>query len=218
MKRSIFQENRKYTFSDYFEMNYPTDEIVSEFGYSYEIKVIELPKSTDYEGNIVKNLQDIYYAVFPRIPLNSEIAKREFLIAPLLLEIIKNSVAKINIEYSLNIDDKLSGYLDYFLQANQNVVVIEAKKKDMENGFNQLAVELIALDKYEDDESIEILYGAVTLGDIWKFGILDRKKQHIVKNIHSHTIPEQTGEVFSILMGIITAENPCHVQKTSDHR
>ena len=48
------------------------------------------------------------------------------------------------------------------------------------------------------NDRLEILYGAVTLGDIWKFGTLDRNRQHFVKNIHSHTIPEQTEDVFSI--------------------
>jgi hypothetical protein len=204
-KKSIFKDNKTYTFSDYFDMNHPTDEIVGEFGYSYEIKIIELPKTTDYDKNIINKLQDVYYTVFPRIPLNSEIAKREFLVAPLILEVVKNSTVKIKIEYPLNIDDKLGGYLDYFLKANQEIIVIEAKKKDIENGFNQLAVELIALDKYEDNDGIDTLYGAVTLGDMWKFGILERNKKHIVKNIHSYIIPEDTEAVFSTLMGIITS-------------
>ncbi len=203
-RKSIFKDGKKYTFSDYFDLKNPTDEIVSEFGYSYEMAVIALPKCTDYDQNIVKNLNDTFYTVFPRIPLTSETAKREFLIAPLLLEIIKHSVVKINIEYPLEIDDKLSGYLDYFLRANQELIVIEAKKKDIDSGFNQLAAELIALDKYEDNEQIDILYGAVTLGDLWKFGTLDRHKKHIVKNIHSYTIPEDTEDVFSTLLGIIT--------------
>ncbi len=203
MKKSIFKENKKYTFSDYFEMNYPTKEIVGEFGYSFAFEVIELPKYKDYDKHFVKTLQETFYTVFPKITLNSEMAKREFLVAPLLLEIARTTNTAINVEYSLDIDEKLSGFLDYFLIANQDLIIIEAKKKDIDNGFNQLAVELIALDKYEENEEIEILYGAVTLGDLWKFGTLDRKNKHIVKNIHSHTIPEDTGEVFSILMGII---------------
>ena len=93
--------------------------------------------------------------------------------------------------------------LDYLLVANQDLIIIEAKKKDIDNGFNQLVAELIALDKCEDNEKIEILYGAVTLGDLWKFGILDRKRKHIVKNIHSHTVPEDIAKVFSTLMGIV---------------
>jgi len=203
MKKSIFKENKKYIFSDYFEMDYPTKEIVGEFGYSFAFEVIELPKYKDYDKHFVKTLQETFYTVFPKITLNSEMAKREFLVAPLLLEMARTTNMAINVEYSLDIDDKLSGFLDYFLIANQDLIIIEAKKKDIDNGFNQLAVELIALDKYEENEEIEILYGAVTLGDLWKFGILDRKNKHIVKNIHSHTIPEDTGEVFSILMGIV---------------
>jgi len=203
MKTSIFKKNKKYTFSDYFEMNHPTKEIAAEFGYSFAFEVIQLPKSSDYDKDFVKTLQETFYTVLPKINLNSEMAKREFLVAPLLLEIARTSDITINIEYSLNVNDKLSGLLDYLLIANQDLIIIEAKKKDIDNGFNQLVAELIALDKLEDNENIEYIYGAVTLGDIWKFGILDRKNKHIIKNIHSHTIPEDTAEVFSILMGIL---------------
>jgi len=203
MKKSIFKKNKKYTFSDYFEMNHPTKEIAAEFGYSFAFEVIQLPKYSDYDKDFVKTLQETYYTILPKINLNSEIAKREFLVAPLLLEIARTSDITINIEYSLNVNDKLSGLLDYFLVTNQDLIIIEAKKKDIDNDFNQLVAELIALDKLEDNENIEYIYGAVTLGDIWKFGILDRKNKHIIKNIHSHTIPEDTGEVFSILMGIL---------------
>jgi hypothetical protein len=56
---------------------------------------------------------------------------------------------------------------------------------------------------FDEYKNIDIIYGAVTLGDIWKFGTLDRKKKHIIKNIHSHTIPEDTEQLFAILMGII---------------
>ncbi|MEN8216188.1 MAG: hypothetical protein ABFS56_07390 [Pseudomonadota bacterium] len=184
-------------------MNYPTHEIVEALGYSFAFEVLKLPKYTDYDKNFVKTLQETFYTVFPKISLNSEMAKREFLIAPLLLEIARTTDVTINIEYPLDVDDKLSGLLDYFLIANQELIIIEAKRKDIDNGFNQLAAELIALDKSEDNENIEFLYGAVTLGDLWKFGKLDRKNKHIIKNIQSHTIPEDTGEVFSILMGII---------------
>lgn len=203
MKKSIFKEDKKYTFSDYFLMTNPTDEIVGEFGYSFSFEVINLPKFSNYDQNIVNNLVATYYNILPKIIISSEIAKREFLIAPILLEIVKNTDIKINVEYPLDIDDKLSGFLDYLLCSKQDLIVIEAKKKDLDSGFNQLAAELIALDKYEDRETIDILYGAITVGDIWKFGILDRKKKHIIKNIHTHTIPEDTEEVFSTLMGII---------------
>ncbi|NEN99508.1 MAG: hypothetical protein F6K50_29705 [Moorea sp. SIO3I7] len=204
MKKSIFKENRKYTFSDYFAMTNPTEEIVGEFGYSFAIEVIDLPKSTNYDLDIIENLNHTYYTIIPKISLTSEIAKREFLIAPLILEIAKLLPVKVNVEYPLDINDQLGGALDYLLKSSQNLIIIEAKKKDIDGGFNQLAAELIALDKYEESESIEILYGAVTLGDIWKFGTLDRKRKHIAKTIQSQTIPRDTEEIFSILIGILS--------------
>jgi hypothetical protein len=81
--------------------------------------------------------------------------------------------------------------------------VIEAKRGELDKGFNQLSAELIAMDKYEEESPSEFLYGAVSTGDIWKFGILERKKKHIIKDIHSYRIPEDTGKIFSVLMGII---------------
>ncbi|NEN95391.1 MAG: hypothetical protein F6K50_07585 [Moorea sp. SIO3I7] len=204
MKKSIFKENRKYTFSDYFAMTNPTEEIVGEFGYSFAIEVIDLPKSTNYDLDIIENLNHTYYTIIPKISITSEIAKREFLIAPLILEIAKLLPVKVNVEYPLDINDQLGGALDYLLKSSQNLIIIEAKKKDIDGGFNQLAAELIALDKYEESESIEVLYGAVTLGDIWKFGTLDRKRKHIAKTIQSQTIPRDTEEIFSILIGILS--------------
>ncbi len=82
MKKSIFKENKKYTFSDYFEMNYLTKEIVGEFGYSFAFEVIDLPKCQDYDKQFVKTLKETFYTVFPKITLNSEIAKREFFDSP----------------------------------------------------------------------------------------------------------------------------------------
>jgi len=202
MKKSIFKEGKKYTFSDYFDLKYPTEEIVGEFGYSFSLQVITLPESDTYNADAVKALQATYYTIFPKITLTSEIAKREFLIAPILLEIVKETDSKISIEYPIEIDDKLSGSLDYLIRARQQLLVVEAKKGDLDKGFNQLAAELIALDKYEENEN-GMLYGAITIGEMWRFAILDRQKKHLSKDIHSYRIPEDMEHVFRILFGII---------------
>ncbi|MCK5522217.1 MAG: hypothetical protein KAI83_03695 [Thiomargarita sp.] len=203
MKKSIFKEGKKYTFSDYFEMNNPTEEIVGEFGYSFSYEVINLPQSTDYNIADIKKLQETYYQIFPKISLNSEFAKREFLIAPILTEIVKNTDSKINVEYAIEVDEKLSGSLDYLIRSNQELLVIEAKKGDLDKGFNQLSAQLIALDKYEESDFSHILYGAITIGEVWKFAILNRTEKKILKDINSYTIPAEVEKVFSILMGIL---------------
>ena len=79
MKKSIFHEKRKYTFSDYFAMNIPTISSLVEFGYSSAFKVIDLPRSSNQDQEITKNLNQIYYTIIPKITLTSTIAKREFL-------------------------------------------------------------------------------------------------------------------------------------------
>jgi hypothetical protein len=204
MKKSIFKEGKKYTFSDYFEMNNPTEEIVGEFGYSFSYKVINLPQSTDYNTAEIAKLQETYYRILPQISLNSEIAKREFLIAPILIEIAKNTNSKINVEYNIEVDDKLSGSLDYLIRSNQELLIIAAKKGDLDKGFNQLSAQLIALDKYDEDSDFgNMLYGAVTMGEVWKFGTLNRSEKQIMKDINSYTIPSEIEKVFSILMGLV---------------
>ncbi|MDM8547423.1 hypothetical protein [Candidatus Venteria ishoeyi] len=204
MKKSIFKAGKKYTFSDYFELNSPTEEIVAELGYAFSYEVIHLPRSNDYSIDEINKLQQTLYTILPKIIINSEIAKREFLIAPILVEIAKNTASKINVEYALEVDDRLSGSLDYLIQLKQEIIVIEAKKGDLDKGFNQLSAELIALDKYEDDNTSNVLYGAISIGDVWKFGILKRQEKQISKDINSYTIPADIEKVFSILMGILT--------------
>jgi hypothetical protein len=204
MKKSIFKEGKRYTFSDYFELNNPTEEIVAELGYSFSSEVINFVKSNDSHNNDIKTLQETFYKILPNITINSEIAKREFLIAPILVELTKTTNSKINVEYSIDVNDKLSGSLDYLIRLKQELIVIEAKKGDLDKGFNQLSAELIALDKYEEDNPSNMLYGAITIGDVWRFAILKRDTQHIIKDINSYTIPNDIETVFSILIGILT--------------
>ena len=206
MKGSIFKAGRKYTFSDYFDFNYPTEEIVQEFGYSFVFERMTLPEAAAFDNQALRALKETFYKVLPQITLTSEIAKREFLIAPILFELVKETDAKIHSEYPIDIDDKLSGSLDYLIRARQELLVIEAKKGDIDKGFNQLAAELIALDKCEEPTDT-LLYGAITIGDMWRFGALNRQEKRISKDIHSYRVPEDIEEVFRVLMGITMRAN-----------
>lgn len=203
MARSIFKENKKYTFSDYFELNIPTEEIITELGYSLLLKEINIPFNKEIKSEIVEKLQNSYYELLPKITLNSEIAKREFMIAPVLYEVIRDINAKLNIEYPIYIDEKLSGLIDYLIKSKQQIIIIEAKRGDLDKGFNQLAAELIALDKYEDIETTSTLYGAITIGEVWRFALLDKKNKQIIKDIHTFRYPEDIKDILSKLKGIL---------------
>ncbi len=198
---NILKAGKTYTFSDYFNLNHPTKEIIAEFGYLYSFAALELPKSSKLL-NSLDRLRDTYIKKLPFISLTSEAAKREFYIAPLLLEILDYIQIDINVEYPLEAGENLTGTLDYLLKSMNSFVIIEAKKGDLEKGFNQLAIELIALDK-----TLEIpqqhLYGVVTLGDIWRFGVLERNEKRLQKDMNVYRLPADLEELLLVLLGIL---------------
>ena len=177
---SILKQGKSYTFSDYFELNYPTEDILAELGYQYQVTKLSLP----------------------HISLTSETAKREVMVAPILLELLDEMDLKIEIEYPVYVSEYLKGNLDYWVRSSHGFVVVEAKKADMEKGFTQLAVELIAMDQYLDTSN-PMLYGAITIGDLWRFGQLERQEKRILRDIDSFRVPLDLEELFRIFLGIL---------------
>lgn len=200
MARTILKPDKSYAFADYFELNYPTEEIIAEFGYHYELTRLTLPI-----GQIkadLNHLKQTFYRKLPHISLNSETARREVLVAPVLLELLDYFVFKMDIEYPVYVNERLKGNIDYFLRADDAFIVVEAKKADMEKGFTQLAVELIAMDQYTES-AVDRLYGAVTIGDLWRFGVLMRQEKRIYKDIEAYRVPADLETLCSILVGIL---------------
>ncbi|MEM9162668.1 MAG: hypothetical protein AAGC54_06310 [Cyanobacteria bacterium P01_F01_bin.4] len=53
-----------------------------------------------------------------------------------------------------------------------------------------------------------ILYGAVTTGDIWKFGLLYREEKRIVQDINLYRVPADLEELLGILVNILKNTQP----------
>ena len=53
-----------------------------------------------------------------------------------------------------------------------------------------------------DDKNV-LLYGAVTMGDLWRFCVLDRKNKTITKDIDAFLIPADLEKLFAIFFGIL---------------
>lgn len=206
MNKSIFKPGKRYSFSDYFSMTHPPEEVLAELGYLLDFKQIQFPLASNIESSTVDKLKNFHYRLLPKITLNSEIAKREFMIAPLLYEIILQIDAKLNVEYPIDIDDKLNGWIDYLIRSKQELVIIEAKKGDLDREFNQLAAEMIALDQYEDSDIPAVIYGAITIGEVWRFALLKRALKTIVKDINLYRFPQDTQEILAIVIGILSKE------------
>jgi len=86
MSNTILKANRSYTFADYFELNYPTEDILTELGYRYQLARLTLP--TAQREIIVEGLRQTLYKRLPHVSLNSETARREVLVAPVLFELL----------------------------------------------------------------------------------------------------------------------------------
>jgi hypothetical protein len=108
------------------------------------------------------------------------------------------------VEYPLDGGENLNGTVEYFIKYSGRII-IEAKKGDLEKGFNQLAIELIALDKREES-SPKTLYSAVTLGVIWRFGTLHREEKLLKKDMNAYIIPADLEKLLSVLLGILETE------------
>jgi hypothetical protein len=187
-KPTILQPGQSYTFRQYFEMTYEPEDILAEFGYTLKRSLLNLPQSTT-ELDRLDHLKNRIQESLPYISLTSEAARRELLIAPILLDVVHYTHAQLRIEYPLTVTEQLKGSLDYYLYSVGKLLVVEAKNADLAKGFTQLAVELIALDRWVDSEQ-DILEGAVSTGDIWQFSVLHRQQKQIVQGLTLYRVPD----------------------------
>ncbi|NER51448.1 MAG: hypothetical protein F6J92_33285 [Symploca sp. SIO1A3] len=201
-KIKILQEGHSYTFQSYFELPYEADDILAEFNYSLTRAELSLPQTTCPLASLPELKQKIR-TFLPFVSLSNETARRETLVSPIMLEVVIYAQCQMRIEYPLNVNNWLKGNLDYLLRSTNNLLVIEAKKDDLTRGFTQLAVELIALSHIEEQN---VFYGAVTIGDVWRFGKLDRHQQRITQDLNLFKVPDDLESLVRVLLGILEGE------------
>ena len=199
----ILKPDEFYTFRRYFELRFAPADILRELGASLTRAEISLPAPPSEQLTRLPNLRQRLEEALTRVSLTSEAARREVLIAPILLEVAHISEATLNIEYPIEVNQYLRGDLDYYLQSQHNILVVEAKKADLTRGFTQLAVELIALDRWVESDD-PILYGAVTTGDIWQFGSFDRQARKVTQDLMLYRVPTDLEVLMQILVKILT--------------
>jgi hypothetical protein len=117
------------------------------------------------------------------LAISSEKARSELIIAPVLLELWRMTEQRIGFFSGINFDvDKsqgLDGFCDYILTRTPRqlfveapvVMLVEAKNEDMKRGYGQCLAEMLAAQRFNamDGHGDDIVYGAVTTGERWKF-------------------------------------------------
>ncbi len=194
----ILKLDESYTFSKYFELAYDIEDILADLGCQFDRKNLVLP-SIDL-GLDLQELQEQLSDGIQYVSITSEQARREFLIAPVIRKICRQTQQRVRVEYPITVSNWLKGTLDYYFR---DLLVIEAKRDNLENGFTQLAAELIALDQWTDSDR-PILYGAVTTGNDWRFGMFDRASRQITQDLKLYRVPEELDQLVSILIGLLS--------------
>lgn len=203
-KPQILDPERSYTFRSYFEMTYDPEDILAEFGYRLQKARLVLPQGQQALPQLTELRQRIERTL-PVVSLTSETARRETLVAPILIDVAAFCNCQLKIEYPLNVSQWLKGNLDYLLRSDKEFLIIEAKNDDLSRGFTQLAVELIAL--AQQQESSEPLFGAVTIGEVWRFGKLDPQQKVITQDFELFKLPGDLDTLVSTLIGIMEEQS-----------
>jgi len=199
----ILDSTQSYTFSKIFELKIPADDLAAEFGYTLSRKSLNLPQ---YQGDLdrLQELRSRIEEILPYVDLASETSRREILISRVVAELVHYTKAQLRIEYPLKVTEQLQGYLDYLLRTQTDLLVIEAKRQDLDYGFTQLVAEIIALDQWDRTPNQPQLIGAVTTGKIWEFGVLHREAKHIDQGLDSYRVPDDLNPLMRILVQALT--------------
>jgi hypothetical protein len=113
----------------------------------------------------------------------SEKVRSELIVSPLLFELRELLDCQIGlfsgIDFSIDTGSGLNGICDFLLTRSTNeliieapaIIVIEAKKGDLNIGWGQCAAEMIAAQKFNlaKDQEVKTIYGSVTTGSQWQF-------------------------------------------------
>lgn len=131
-------------------------------------------------------LQDSLRRAGP-VALVSEKARSEFIVAPILLEMREVAAQPIVIYSGIRFDvapeEGLQDICDFIVSRSELsptlqaplVMLVEAKKNDIESGLGQCAAEMIAAQCFNQQEGnpTNIIYGCITTGELWQFLQLD---------------------------------------------
>ena len=69
--------------------------------------------------------------ILPYVNLSSDSARRQFLVAPLILDLVTHAKAETNFDYSIPPIGKSKVVIHYFLESLQAVIIMSAKNQDL---------------------------------------------------------------------------------------
>ncbi|MEA5537713.1 hypothetical protein VB834_01560 [Limnoraphis robusta Tam1] len=149
---------------------------------------------------------------------NSEKARSELIIAPILVDLRRQLKEQISlfsgIDFTVDLTKGLNGICDFIITKSPEIlmltapviIVVEAKKENINAGLGQCAAEMVAAQIFNEQAAteIKIIYGAVTTGSIWQF--LKLEKQTLSIDLSEYYLND-VNRILGILASGISQEN-----------
>ncbi|NEQ49416.1 MAG: hypothetical protein F6K11_04675 [Leptolyngbya sp. SIO3F4] len=150
------------------------------------------------------------------IAVGTEKARSELLISPILVEVRERLQRQISLfsgtDFTVDPSVGLSGICDFLISQSKEqllieapaVIIVEAKKEDLNPGLGQCLAELVAAQRFNQSQGrpIDAVYGAVTTGSLWRFLRLTDQTAEI--DLTNYPVPPLE-PVLGILLGIANA-------------
>jgi hypothetical protein len=150
------------------------------------------------------------------LAVSTEKARSEFIIAPILSEVRRMAGRTFGllsgVDFTVDTAQGLAGVCDYIITRSRQqlfieapvLMLVEAKNEDMKRGYAQCIAEMIAAQTFNSREGVQIdkIYGAVTIGERWKFLELEGATVRI--DSEDYYI-ERIGKIMGILLHLATS-------------
>jgi hypothetical protein len=148
------------------------------------------------------------------LAVNTEKAKSEFIIAPLLLELRRSLGDRFGlssgVELAVDPGRGLNGVCDFivtrsprqFILTSPLIAIVEAKNDNLRTGLGQCIASMYAAQLFNQqaDAPIEAVFGVITTGSAWKF--LRLQQAVVTLDVKEYYI-DNAGKILGILTHII---------------
>lgn len=146
--------------------------------------------------------------------INTEKARSEFIIAPILLELRRSLHGSFGlfsgVEFNVDPTRGLNGYCDFILTRSRRqliltaplVAIVEAKNDNIHNGLGQCIAAMVAAYEFNQKAGtpIESVYGGVTTASVWRF--LRLRATEVTVDVHEYYL-DNLPKIMGILTGMV---------------
>ncbi|MCB1820841.1 MAG: hypothetical protein KDI73_04580 [Candidatus Competibacteraceae bacterium] len=170
-----------------------------------------------YQAEILEYSDHLKETLKYNVPLatsiNTEKARSELIVTPVLVEVIKLLNQEISlfsgIEFNVDKSRGLNGVCDYIISLSPEqlfldtpvITIVEAKNDNIKAGLGQCISEMLAASLYNQDKGNNIdVYGVVTTGSLWNF--LKLTENTVSVDLEEHHI-SNIAKILGIFVSII---------------